>query len=107
MATDQFENPNLFVMNEDLQVMSRPNATSGEGAQGENQTPLVNGVQNPVRTMNLDGELVSQVDERRGPVSFGPSATATQPREEAASFLASVIPWIFWTGSGDCTGLWG
>ena len=92
MAAEQFENPNLIVMNEELQVMSRPSATTGVSARNEPQPPMVNGVRNPLRTMNLDGELVSPADEGRGPVSFGPSVATTQPREEAERFLASVAP---------------
>ena len=97
MAADtQFENPNLITMNEELQVMSGPNATTGVDVPGQGTAPLLNGVQGPVRELDLDGEVLrasrtvggqGHPDDRMG-AATGPSAmTGGQLREEAARFL--------------------
>ena len=99
MASEgQFENPNLMTMNEDLQVMSSPNATTGVDAPGQGLAPTLNGVQNPMKALDLDGEVLAASHAADVPghpndrmeSTAGPSSmTGGQLREEAARFLTT------------------
>ena len=86
------------MMNEDSQVMSSPNATTGVDDSGQRPAPTLNGVQNPMRALDLDGEVlgVSRAADVPGhPIdrveltAGSSSMTGGQLREEAARFLTT------------------
>ena len=90
-------NPNSYPMNEERQVMSRPNAAraQGDGLGRAADSGLMNGVSEPtppVNSMNMDGETVPRVTSLSGTgVASGQDTSSAPPGPSSVDVAPTAV----------------